>query len=138
MTKHRKNRGSRTCSKGGIQPGGRGGKGNSGSKSHRRSWYNNNAKDHFGKRGFIHRNAKTVKTINLRILETVVGDKKEITVSDFGYDKVLGSGTFSKKVTVKANYFSKSAKEKIEKAGGKAVELIGSAETFEKETVESE
>ena len=34
--------------------------------------------------------------------------------------KVLGNGNVTKKVTVKAAAFSESAKEKIEKAGGKA------------------
>ena len=34
--------------------------------------------------------------------------------------KVLGNGELSKKLTVKANAFSGSASEKIEKAGGKA------------------
>lgn len=34
--------------------------------------------------------------------------------------RILGNGELSKAVTVKASYFSPSAKEKIEKAGGKA------------------
>lgn len=34
--------------------------------------------------------------------------------------KVLGNGELTKKVTVKANKFTGSAKEKIEKIGGKA------------------
>ena len=34
--------------------------------------------------------------------------------------KVLGNGNVTKNVTVKAAAFSESAKEKIEKAGGKA------------------
>ena len=34
--------------------------------------------------------------------------------------KVLGNGEISKKLTVKANAFSESAKAKIEAAGGKA------------------
>ena len=34
--------------------------------------------------------------------------------------KVLGNGKLEKKLTVKAEKFSKSAAEKIEKAGGKA------------------
>ncbi len=34
--------------------------------------------------------------------------------------KVLGNGTLDKKLTVKATIFSKTAKEKIEKIGGKA------------------
>ena len=33
--------------------------------------------------------------------------------------KVLGNGELSKKLTVKANVFSKTAKEKIENNGGK-------------------
>ena len=37
--------------------------------------------------------------------------------------RVLGNGEITKAITVKATYFSPSAKEKIEKAGGKA-ELV--------------
>jgi len=37
--------------------------------------------------------------------------------------KILGDGDFSKKLTVHAHFFSASAKEKLEKAGGK-VEII--------------
>ena len=37
--------------------------------------------------------------------------------------RVLGNGEISKAVTVKANYFTASASEKIQKAGGKA-ELV--------------
>ena len=37
--------------------------------------------------------------------------------------KVLGVGELTKKLTVQANAFSKSAKEAIEKAGGKAEEI---------------
>ncbi len=37
--------------------------------------------------------------------------------------KILGSGELTKKLTVKAEFFSKSAVEKIEKAGGK-IEVI--------------
>ena len=37
--------------------------------------------------------------------------------------RVLGNGEISKSVTVKANYFTPSASEKIQKAGGKA-ELV--------------
>jgi len=35
--------------------------------------------------------------------------------------KILGNGAITKKLTVKANYFSESAQEKIESAGGKSV-----------------
>ena len=37
--------------------------------------------------------------------------------------RILGNGELTKAVTVKANHFTASAKEKIEKAGGKA-ELV--------------
>ncbi len=37
--------------------------------------------------------------------------------------RILGNGEITKAITVKASYFSPSAKEKIEKAGGK-VELV--------------
>ena len=40
------------------------------------------------------------------------------------YIKILGTGEISKPVTVKAHCFSKSAEEKIKKAGG-SIELIG-------------
>ena len=43
----------------------------------------------------------------------MVGDKKNKI-------KILGNGSLTKKLTVKADFFSKSAIEKIEKAGGKA------------------
>ncbi len=41
--------------------------------------------------------------------------------------KILGDGDLSKKLTVEAHAFSKSASEKIEKAGGKAVVISNSA-----------
>jgi len=41
--------------------------------------------------------------------------------------KILGDGELSKKLTVEAHAFSKSASEKIEKAGGKAVVISSSA-----------
>ena len=99
----------------------RGGKGLSGSKKHRKSWILRYKKDHLGKRGFIPKTSKSVKSVNLRDLENLAGEKKEIVLADFGYDKVLGSGKLTKKLNVKAKSFSRQAKEKIEKAGGKAL-----------------
>lgn len=117
-----KKRGTRTCGKGGIKPGGRGGRGYAGSKKHRKSYILKYEREHIGKpKGFIPKTRKLVRTINLRDLEKLAGDKKEIVLSDLGFDKVLGSGNITKKLVVKANAFSRHAKEKIEKAGGKAV-----------------
>ena len=46
-------------------------------------------------------------------------DKGILSKCPYGY-KVLGNGKVTKKVTVEASAFSKSAKEAIEAAGGKA------------------
>lgn len=125
MKKTEKKRGTRTLGRGTMKKwrgkGHRGGKGFSGSKKHRKSWILRYKRDHLGKRGFISKTTKPVKSINLRDLEKLAGGKNEIVLNDFGFDKVLGSGNITKKLVVKANSFSKHAKEKIEKAGGKAL-----------------
>lgn len=64
------------------------------------------------------------KTINLRDIEKL-SDKAEIDVTEFGFAKVLGGGDISKPLKIKAQSFSKKAKEKIEKKGGEAI-IIGS------------
>jgi large subunit ribosomal protein L15 len=43
---------------------------------------------------------------------------KRLVVGTFDGLRVLGDGELSKKLTVKADHFSKSADEKIKKAGG--------------------
>jgi large subunit ribosomal protein L15 len=57
-------------------------------------------------------------TVDMATLKT-----KRLVVGTFDGIRILGDGDLSKKVTVKANHFSKTAKEKIEKAGG-SCELI--------------
>lgn len=57
--------------------------------------------------------------VNLRKIEKFAKDGEKIIVPG----KVLGEGMISKKVTVVAVKASESAKEKIEKAGGKFVEI---------------
>ena len=81
------------------------------------------------KRGFNNVFAKPLEVINLNSLnafadgETVTAEallgKGILSKCEYGY-KVLGNGKASKKVTVRASAFSKSAKEAIEAAGGKA------------------
>lgn len=81
------------------------------------------------KRGFNNIFAKPYEIINLNALnafedgETVTAEaliaKGILHECKYGY-KVLGNGSVTKKVTVKAAAFSKSAKEAIEAAGGKA------------------
>ncbi len=77
------------------------------------------------KRGFKNVNRKVFAVINLSQIDALVnaGDEFDARLYvDEAFDgvKVLGDGELTKKVTVIADAFSASAKEKIEKAGGEA------------------
>ncbi len=81
------------------------------------------------KRGFTNRNTKDIVAVNLSVLEvfddgaTVDVDtliERGIVKNPRDGVKILGNGDFTKKLTVKANAFSASAKEKIEALGGTA------------------
>lgn len=60
--------------------------------------------------------------INVESLERIAGGEKEINLNEIfgGKVKVLGRGEINTPLTVFASKFSKQAKEKIEKAQGKA------------------
>ena len=81
------------------------------------------------KRGFTNRNSKEIVSINLSVLErfdngttvdvdalVAAGIIKEVRDGV----KVLGNGKLTKKLDVKVNAFSATAKEKIEALGGTA------------------
>ena len=51
-------------------------------------------------------------------------DKNEINLSELGYDKVLSTGILTQALTIKAKKFVEKAKQKIEEAGGKAIEDV--------------
>lgn len=79
------------------------------------------------KRGFTNRNYKEIIGINVSALErfengaeVTVDTLMEVGIVSNPKDgvKILGNGELTKKLTVKANAFSASAKEKIEAAGG--------------------
>ena len=82
------------------------------------------------KRGFNNIFAKTVVCVNLGSLEKKFDDGAVVDVqalkdaglvkNSFDAVKILGNGTLTKKLEVKVNAYSASAKEKIEAAGGKA------------------
>lgn len=80
------------------------------------------------KRGFTNIFKKEIQIVNVGSLSKVDQDvidkdillKMKILNSRRLPFKILGNGDIDKAVTVKANAFSKSAIEKIEKAGGKA------------------
>lgn len=79
------------------------------------------------KRGFSNFNRKNIVPVNLDAL-AAFDDGAEITIETlqekglvngrFDGVKILGNGSVEKKLTVKANAFSASAREKIEAAGG--------------------
>jgi large subunit ribosomal protein L15 len=84
------------------------------------------------KRGFSHRTWDVdAHVINVGDLSAAVEAGAEVTLASLKsarvlkgtatHLRVLGDGEVSKKLTVHANHFSASAKEKIEKAGGQAV-----------------
>ena len=81
------------------------------------------------KRGFKNINSKKIVAINVSSLERFDNDTvvdvqmlKDSGIIKHEYDgvKILGNGEFTKKLTVKVNAFSASAKEKIEALGGTA------------------
>ena len=81
------------------------------------------------KRGFTNKWAKEYAEVNVKDLnkfddgatvDAAALIEKGIVKKALDGVKVLGNGELEKKLTVKAAKFSKSAAEKIEKAGGKA------------------
>ena len=81
------------------------------------------------KRGFHNIFAKRLESVNVSALDKFEDgatvnvcdllEKGILSKCEYGV-KILGSGTLTKKLTVRASAFSASAKEKIEAAGGKA------------------
>ena len=86
------------------------------------------------KRGFNSINKSDVAVINLGNLQKLIDNKKINTDSKINIDtfkecklfrksinkfKVLSNGDFNSKIDIEADYSSKIAKEKIQKAGGK-------------------
>lgn len=81
------------------------------------------------KRGFTNRNTLDIEAINISALEVFDNDadvtiealiERGIIKSAKDGVKVLGNGTLTKKLNVKVNAYSASAKAKIEELGGKA------------------
>lgn len=85
------------------------------------------------KRGFNNKFAVNYDIVNVEVLNvfdegTVVtpellAEKRIVNSKNNGGVKVLGNGHLTKKLTVKANKFSASAKASIEAAGGVAEEI---------------
>jgi len=125
LRKIRKTRGSRTQGYGRI-----GQHRDSGSKGHRKvgrhkhlwSYITTFEPDYFGKHGFtspqsLHRKENT---INLNKLDEIA-QTPQINLTALGYTKLLGTGKITKPLTITIPSYSKSAAEKIKKAGGEIV-----------------
>ncbi|MEM3078033.1 MAG: uL15 family ribosomal protein [Nitrososphaerales archaeon] len=135
MRKTRKLRGSRTVGYGQVgqhrKSGSRGGKGKAGLHKHKWSWTVKYAPNYFGRDEFKPpRRTVAKKWINVGQLNEIyeglskIGKIKKkdgkalIDLTDLGYDKLLGEGEVKHPYYVMAKSFTKSAKDKIEKAGG--------------------
>jgi len=138
LRKIRKKRGSRTQGYGRV-----GQHRKSGSKGMRKSGRDKDGwtyvikyePDYFGKKGFTSPKSlkRKVNAINVGILDEMaekLSTKKKgklfIDLESVGYTKLLGTGKVTKPLTVKVPSCSKSAAEKIKRAGGQI--LIGSQE----------
>ena len=133
LRKTRKNRGSRTQGYGRV-----GQHRDTGSKGHRKagrhkhlwSYVTTYEPDYFGKHGFT--SPKSLKhkenTINIAKLDeistkhsTEKNGKLHRNLTSLGYTKLLGTGQTTKPLVVDVPSCSKSAAEKIEKAGGQVL-----------------
>lgn len=127
--KVRRMRGSKSHGYGGKKKhrgaGSRGGRGMSGLMKHKKSWMLKYDPKHFGRVGFKIPRAvkKEIKSINLKDIDNLASasGKTELELSALGYQKVLSAGRLTRALTIKAGKFTGKAKEKIEKAGGKAI-----------------
>jgi large subunit ribosomal protein L15 len=132
LRKTRKFRGSRTQGYGRVgqhRDSGSKGQRKVGRHKHLWSYVVTHEPDYFGKNGFtspqsLHRRENT---LNLKALEELAQasqqKKPQINLAALGYTKLLGSGKVTKPLIVQVPSYSKSAAEKIKKAGG---EIIGS------------
>ena len=100
------------------------------------------------KRGFNNRWSLRVAVVNVSDLEGNFEAGDEVTLESlaacnlargrFDVFKVLGAGELTKKLKVSAHRFSKTAQEKIEKAGGEVVIVPGKTSVEEKKKQQSQ
>jgi len=86
---------------------------------------------YFGRHGFASKNAQKIKSINLFYIETHLdllvkngvakkeGDSYAINIKDLKCNKLLGSGSVTKKYNITADFASASAIDKVQEAKGK-------------------
>lgn len=123
-----------------ISSGNRGGFGMAGLEGHKKGTAIKLAEEarvsYFGRQGITSRGSERIKNdvmnvsdiqLNIETLKKKFG-QKDGTLNLSSY-KILGDGEISIKVSIKAKAASKSAIEKIEKAGGKIIILVVEEET---------
>jgi large subunit ribosomal protein L15 len=123
--KTRKMRGSRTHGYGRI-----GQHRDAGSKGHRKvgrhkhlwSYVTTYEPDYFGKKGFTSPQSLKRKenTLNIKQLTKIAAETPDanVNLTNLGYTKLLGTGKITKPLTITVPSCSKTAAEKIKKAGG--------------------
>lgn len=119
-------RGHRYCGKGyndrSRNKGSHGGKGNAGSKDHKRLEYLKlYGPSYFGKeRGFKNKNPSFLRALNVSELERLCIEKKlkEVNLEELGYAKLLGAGTIKTALKISAHSASPRAVDKVKAAGG--------------------
>jgi large subunit ribosomal protein L15 len=134
LRKMRKQRGSRTCGWGKVgQHRGAGCRGHRKVGRHKHLWSYVTAKEpnYFGKHGFTSPQSLNLKenVINISALDEIsekISVEKEkgklyVDLSHLGFTKLLGSGKLTKQLTVNVPSCSKTAAEKIKKAGGQVL-----------------
>lgn len=131
--KTRKMRGSRTHGYGRVgQHRGAGSRGHRkvGRHKHLWSYVTAHEPDYFGKHGFTSPQSlkRKEKVINVSKLDeiAILSTEKEkgkthVNLTSLGYTKLLGTGKISKPLTVTVSACSKTAEEKIRKAGGQVL-----------------
>jgi large subunit ribosomal protein L15 len=95
------------------------------------------------KRGFHNRHGRIVTSVNVDELENAFTAGAEVTPDSLRaaglakgiWDslKILGNGKLSKALKVSAHHFSAQAREKIQAAGGQAIDLPGPAPVVKKQ-----
>ena len=136
LRKTRKNRGTRTQGYGRIgqhRKSGSQGFRKPGRHKHLWSYVVTHEPDYFGKHGFT--SPKSLKNkpnpINIKNLDALAAQisaeaegKTHINLTELGYTKLLGTGKTTKTLIITVTSCSKTANEKITKAGGKVITAV--------------
>ncbi len=96
--------------------------------------------DYFGKHGFVSKTpGAKIKAVNIGFIEQHISKfiseelaKKEtvfyhVELEKLGFNKLLGGGKVSMKLRIKTPYASKTAVEKVKKAGGEVIGFVESS-----------